>query len=168
MTLVAALTVTSMMAQTDAKPSTQDQKKMDPTEMATNRTNEMVKKYGLTTEQAAKVKTLNEKYMGKMGGGQKADGTDKTAKSKASKTSSKNTSGQKPQAGNQGEPDMTAYNTELKAILSDSQYKSYETEMAKRKSECAKNNKDSKTSKSNKTTKSSKKAKSSKTNKQSK
>ena len=66
LTLIAAVAMTTAVAQT-GNADKREHKRMDPKEMVEKRTKEMAEKYALSTEQTAKLKALNEKYMGKRG-----------------------------------------------------------------------------------------------------
>lgn len=132
-TIVAAMCMLSVSAQ-DANTQKGERKHMDPKEMVEKRTQEMTKKYSLSAEQAAKVKALNEKYMGKRG-----DKDGKQMKNGERPAPPKDNAGKKMGNGNgprRGHrPDMTAYNNELKSIMTDAQYKAYTADMEKRKAE---------------------------------
>lgn len=141
-------------AQTDSKSGNSEQRqKPDATQMAQNRTDRMVKKYGLNDTQAADLLTLNKKYAGKMGPGAGRPGENKSSESettsaktsksrKASKsgkasttTSSSNERSGRPELTDAQKKEMqtnrSEYEAELKKILTDEQYKSYQEDSKK-------------------------------------
>ena len=124
--MAVAMIATAQAQDTNEK----SRKRMDPSEMIQKRTQEMTEKYALSTEQAEKVKALNEKYMGQMGprGGQRPPQMKDGERPEPPKD------GERPQGGHRGHggPDMTKYNEELKTILNDTQYKAYEADEATR------------------------------------
>lgn len=134
-TMVAAMCMTMAMAQ-NANTEKKERKRMDPKEMVEKRTEEMIKKYALSTEQAAKVKALNEKYMGKRGErGGKMNKGERPAPPKGGDNATGKGNHQRGGGPRGQRPDMTAYNNELKAILNDTQYKAYTADQEKRMAE---------------------------------
>lgn len=135
-TLIAMMVMaSSAIAQNEKQGKQGKQERKDPKEMVEKRTAEMTKKYALSTEQAAKVKALNEKYMGKRGPRPDAKDGKRPAPPKDGAAPK---DGKKPgdKKGGKGmRPDMEQYNKELKAILNDTQYKAYIADMEKRKAE---------------------------------
>ena len=168
--LIAAVALTACIganAQTNSKNNSSEQKgqKMDETEMIQMRTNQMVKKYGLDESQAASLLTLNKKYAGKMGpgmGGPKGERPtgDKSGMAEKSGKSSK-ASGTQEHKGNRPEmtdaqkkemeANRTAYETELKSIMTDEQFKSYQAD-AKKGPQGARNSSDKKSKETSKNT----------------
>jgi len=113
-------------------------KQGNKTEMRQDCTQQMVKDLGLNDSQAQKIKALNEKYAKKMGPqGACCQGQNKNGKNAKDNKECK-------QQGKQGNPpqltdaqkkemksNREAYEKELKKILSDSQYKTYQSKYAK-------------------------------------
>jgi len=116
--MAAALVSTSAMAQTTTE------KKQKP---QGDRTEMMVKELGLSDAQATKVKALNKKYEGKMGQPQQGRQKPSTQKSSAKSSSSSNSQRpERPQMTDEQKQNMQAYEKELKAILTDDQYTTYQ------------------------------------------
>lgn len=139
-TLISMMFIGSAVAQTN-NTGKKENKRMDPKEMVEKRTKEMTEKYALSTEQAAKVKALNEKYMGKPGGhgkGQRPNMKDgkRPEPPKDGKAPNSNMQGKGPKGGPRGGmPNMEEYNKELQKIMNKTQYKAYTADMEKMKAE---------------------------------
>ena len=136
--IMAVLTISiSAVAQEQKEGNRPERPQMNPTEMAQRRTDAMVKKYGLNDEQAKKLLELNTKYADKIGprkGMQRArrpEGAapDTTKKAMPQRMERKGGRGQMPE---EMRKEMEAYNTALKAILTEEQYKAYQEDMKKR------------------------------------
>lgn len=135
LTLVALLSMTAMQAQNSDNNERKAPKKPTPEEM----TNRMAKMLKLDDGQKAKVLELNKKYDGKfngpdMRGGRppKPEGMGKGAKSDA-KTSATQQRPERPQLTEAQRAEMEqhraqreAYNTQLKSILTEEQFKNYQ------------------------------------------
>ena len=67
--IVAMMSITAAMAQGNNRPQRNGGQQMDRTEMIKQRTDNAVQKYGLSSEQAAKLLELNTKYADTMGPG---------------------------------------------------------------------------------------------------
>ena len=132
LTLLVTCSFAVLNAQTENNDNKQHRRGGNPAEMVEKRTQDMVKKYALSAEQAEKVKALNEKYM------------------KRGKPQRDMKGGDKPQCpqkdGNVGKgngkrgprdmrPNMEEYNKELKLIMNDDQYKAYTADMEKKRAE---------------------------------
>lgn len=134
LTMLAAVMITSANAQ-DNNGGQRMNKRFDPKEMVQHRTQQMAEKYQLTTEQAEKVKALNEKYMNL---------ARKNPEQRPERP--QGTPGDHPRRGGSqwgpgfGNPDMSKYNEELKGILTPEQYKAYEEDMAQRRNRHHRNN----------------------------
>lgn len=112
----------------------------DPKEMAEKRTKDMVEKYALSTEQAAKVKALNEKYMSQMGGRGRGGNRGHRPGMQNGQRPERPQGDMRPDSlsnrGNgkgmrqRGER-MKQYNEELRTILNEAQYKAYEADQEK-------------------------------------
>ncbi len=143
--MILAITAAMMMgsvamAQEDGQQSRgSNDRKPDLTEMVKKRTEDAVSKYKLNDEQAKKLLELNTKYAKEMGPrmrpggprngkGSKPQGDKRPEMTEEQKT--KMEEGRKKM-----EERRTAYDTELKTILTDEQYKSYSADMAKRAAE---------------------------------
>lgn len=132
----AMLMGSAAMAQEDGQQNKErNGSKPDLTEMVKKRTDDAVSKYKLNEDQAKKLLELNTKYakemrprMGRGGRGGRPQGDKRPELTDEQKT--KMEEGRKKM-----EERRTAYDTELKAILTDEQYKSYSSDMAKRASE---------------------------------
>lgn len=153
MTLLALATMTFAIAQSEENTGKRERgNRPDRKEMIAKRTQEMVEKYALSTEQAEKLKALNEKYMmkgGPRGGrGQRPGMMGGKPDGQTGATAAKGERPEKPQGDTQAQgqrrgdrggrgmgPDMTKYNEELKAILNDTQYKAYQADQEKRMKE---------------------------------
>lgn len=147
-TLFALATMTLAMAQSEDNAGKRERgNRPDPKEMAEKRTKDMVEKYALSTEQAAKVKALNEKYMSQMGGrgrggnrghrpgmqnGQRPERPqgDMRPDSLGHRGNGKGMRQRGEGMGQRGER-MKQYNEELRTILNEAQYKAYEADQEK-------------------------------------
>ncbi len=125
LTLVAILSMTTMMAQTN-NGEPKGNKKMSHEEM----TNQMTSKLNLNDSQKAKVADLNKKYQDCLmqEPPQRPEG-EKMSKAKDSKDNKKPAAmkqGQKKPGNSQNQAKRQEYEKELKQILTDDQYQSYQ------------------------------------------
>lgn len=160
MTMIAAVLMSSAaFAQEEKKCECKNSKQPDKTEMVKHRTDKFAKRYGLNDQQAASLLELNTKYADKFGGPRGHHGKHhgkrhgmKPGKKHEGQTDA--TTGATPQQprGDKKRPELTeeqkakfearrqeveanrkAYETELKKILTDDQFKQYEADMKKHK-----------------------------------
>ena len=138
-TMMAALLVsTTAMSQEQENPQ-RPQRKFDKTEMVKHRTDETVSRYKLNDKQAKQLLELNTKYADKMmprgphhhghhGAGRPPmpPKDDKAQRPEPPKDDSKMQEHRKEMEAN-----MKAYDAELKKILTDDQYKSYQADQKK-------------------------------------
>lgn len=124
LTMFAALMITAANAQ-DTNGGQRMNKRFNPKEMVQHRTQQMTEKYQLTPEQAEKVKALNEKYM---------EMARKNREQRTERPQGDQGNGSSHWGPGFGNPDMNAYNEELKGILTEEQYKAYEEDMTQRRS----------------------------------
>lgn len=139
LTLLVACSFVALNAQTENAGERKQRRGGNPAEMVEKRTQDMVKKYALSTEQAEKVKALNEKYL-------KRDRPNRNIKD-GNEPPRPPKNGEKPKdkkdfAGKDGKkgprgmrPNMEEYNNELKKILNEAQYKAYTADMEKMRAE---------------------------------
>ena len=139
-TMMAALLVsTSAMAQEQQENQQRPERKFDKTEMIKHRTDETVSRYKLSDKQAKQLLELNTKYADKMGPrGPRRHGhhgagrppmppkDDKAQRPEPPKDDSKMQERRKEM-----EATMKAYDAELKKIMTDDQYKSYQADQKK-------------------------------------
>ncbi len=138
MAVAAALMICSAATAQDDNKTEKKDRKMDQTEMIKRRTNDIVDKYKLDSDQAKKLLELNTKYADTMrppmgrGGFRGANGR-----------GPRNNNGQRPEMTDEQktkmeesrkkrEESMAAYDNELKTILTNDQYTSYKADMQKR------------------------------------
>lgn len=155
MTMIAAVLMSSAAFAQEEKKCECKCKQPDKTEMVKHRTDRVVKKYGLNDQQAASLLELNTKYADKFGGprghhGKKhgmrhckkhegqADATTgaTTPQPRGDKKRPELTEEQKAQfeaRRQEMEANRKAYETELKKILTEDQFKQYEADMKKHK-----------------------------------
>ncbi len=134
LTLLVTCSFAVLNAQTENNDNKQHRHGGNPAEMVEKRTQDMVKKYALSAEQAKKVKALNEKYMkrGKPQRGMK--GGDRPQRPQKDGNVGKGKG--KGKGGPRGmRPNMEEYNKELKLIMNDGQYKAYTADMEKMRAE---------------------------------
>jgi len=128
-----------MMTGTAVAQETKERKQMSETEMTKQRTDRMVKQYGLDESQSAKLLELNTQFAKKLprrGMGPRGQrGARPEGNGQGGVRPEGN--GQRPE-GNGQRPDfaqmrknMEEYNAQLKTILSEDQYKSYQADMEK-------------------------------------
>ena len=150
---LAAMVLTTTMSAQNEETGKQERKPMDRTEMAKHRTDETVKRLGLNDEQAAQLLELNLKYADKMGrpnmrgprggqgrhpqmAGRRGLELSDSAMQKAERTMDKGLKVKPRGNRGQGQVDMRAgmeaYDEELKSILTEEQYNTYKTSMARR------------------------------------
>lgn len=142
MAMVATLMMSSAaMAQDESQQRKErGDRKFDPTEMVKRRTDMTVEKYKLNEEQAKKLLELNTKYaknMGpRMGRGGRPGGEGRGPRGGDKRPEMTEEQKAKMEEGRKKmEESMAAYNTELKAILTEEQYNSYVADMEKRAAE---------------------------------
>ena len=155
MTMIAAVLMSSAAFAQEEKKCECKCKQPDKTEMVKHRTDRVVKKYGLNDQQAASLLELNTKYADKFGGprghhgkkhgmrhGKKHEGqADATTgatnpQPRGDKKRPELTEEQKAQfeaRRQEMEANRKAYETELKKILTEDQFKQYEADMKKHK-----------------------------------
>lgn len=155
MTMIAAVLMSSAAFAQEEKKCECKCKQPDKTEMVKHRTDRVVKKYGLNDQQAASLLELNTKYADKFGGprghhgkkhgmrhGKKHEGQADattgatTPQPRGDKKRPELTEEQKAQfeaRRQEMEANRKAYETELKKILTDDQFKQYEADMKKHK-----------------------------------
>jgi hypothetical protein len=133
--IVAMITVTAAQAQGDNQQNNGQRRQFDQTEMVKRRTDDAVKKYGLSEEQAAKLLTLNNKFAGKMGGpgmrGQRggarprpnfgSDGGQRPEMTEEMRQQMQKMRQEREEAQKQ-------YDAELQTILTPDQYKAYQAD----------------------------------------
>jgi hypothetical protein len=145
--IVAMMSITAAMAQGNNRPQRNGNQQFDRTEMIKQRTDNAVQKYGLNTDQAAKLLELNTKYADTMGpgmgmGGRRGGGQGGGMRPRP------NFGGGNGQGAQQGQrPEMTEemraqmekarkdreeaqkkYEEELKTIMTPDQYKAYQAD----------------------------------------
>lgn len=125
--MIVALVATVMMSAPAMAQTNSGQKKLQKQ----NRTEQMVKELGLSEAQATKLKALEEKYGSKMGPGkgQKPSGNASQKQCGDKQQPPQMTDAQKKEM----ETNRAAYEKELKEILTDEQYKTYQTNQQNRK-----------------------------------
>ncbi|MBQ5495082.1 MAG: DUF4890 domain-containing protein [Prevotella sp.] len=155
MTMIAAVLMSSAAFAQEEKKCECKCKQPDKTEMVKHRTDRVVKKYGLNDQQAASLLELNTKYADKFGGprghhgkkhgmrhGKKHEGQADattgatTPQPRGDKKRPELTEEQKAQfeaRRQEMEANRKAYETELKKILTEDQFKQYEADMKKHK-----------------------------------
>ena len=138
-TMMAALLVSTTAMSQEQKNPQRPERKFDKTEMIKHRTDETVSRYKLNDKQAKQLLELNTKYADKMGPrgphrhGHHGAGRppmppkdDKAQKPEPPKDDSKMQERRKEMEAN-----MKAYDAELKKIMTDDQYKSYQADQKK-------------------------------------
>ena len=135
---VALISMTAAQAQDDNNGKRPERPQMDRTEMVKHRTDDTVKKYGLDSNQAAKLLELNTKYADKMGrgfggrpggfGGQRGQRPQRPEMTVEMKQQ------MEAQRKEQAEA-MKQYDAELQTILTPEQYKTYKEDQEKRMKE---------------------------------
>lgn len=136
--MAVAMIATTAMAQDSTTGTSPKAPKRDLTEMVKKRTENTVKKYGLTKEQEAKLLELNTKYAKEMRGprqgrrmGQgfpnrvKRDSIAKVRPNPAARPNNQ-------ERRRQMVEEMEKYNKELQSIMTEEQYKNYQADMQKR------------------------------------
>ena len=138
----ALLMSATAMAQDETSQARPGQKRFSQTEMVQKWTDRTVKKYGLNDEQAAKLMELNTKYADKIGPGFRRPGQHPNFKRgnmpdrKNAPDSLRDNNGPRKFQGNPGRggnPEemrkaMEEYESQLKAIMTDEQYKAYQAD----------------------------------------
>jgi len=146
MAIAAAMMMcTNMMAQETQQQPGQQPRQFDPAEMAKNRTETMVKEYGLNEEQAQKLLELNIKQsermpmmmMGPRGQrGQRPQTGDQQPRRERPQTGEqpRQPRGDRPQMSREDmQKAMEEYNAELQKIMTEEQYKKYQEAQAQRR-----------------------------------
>ena len=137
LTMIAMVTMSlSAMAQDTA----QVRRQFNPEQMAKMRTDAVVKKYGLSEDQAKKLLDLNTRFAGKirpmgpMGGQRRGGQRMQGSRPQRMNPDSLRAQGQRRGQGQRGggfnreemQKNMEAYNNELKSILTPEQYEAYQ------------------------------------------
>ena len=136
--IIAVMSLTTAIAQDNDRPRRDGQRNFDRTEMLKRRTDDVVKKYNLNSEQAEKLLALNTKFADKLnprmggfgrgrgsrpapnfGGGNGGNRPEMTEEQRA----------QFEQMRKQREENQKAYEAELEKILTPDQFKSYQEDM---------------------------------------
>lgn len=145
--MTAALAISmGVMAQEKENDGQQQAGNMNQTEMIQRRTDAVVKKYGLNEEQAGKLFELNKKYADKMGPrrGPRPQGRMGRPHRMNRDSIQANRNMKRPEHGDSAminrpgkmpldwRKTMEAYDTELKAILTEQQYGSYQNDRKSR------------------------------------
>lgn len=135
---VALISMTAAQAQDDNNGKRPERPQMDRTEMVKHRTDDTVKKYGLDSNQAAKLLELNTKYADKMGrgfggrpggfGGQRGQRPQRPEMTEEMKQQMEAQRKEQAEARKQ-------YDAELQTILTPEQYKTYKEDQEKRMKE---------------------------------
>ena len=134
LTLLVTCSFAVLNAQTENNDIKQHRRGGNPAEMVEKRTQDMVKKYALSAEQAEKVKALKEKYMKRGKPQRDMKGGDKPqCPQKDGNVGKGNGNGKRGPRGMR--PNMEEYNKELKLIMNDDQYKAYTADMEKKRAE---------------------------------
>ena len=138
---VALISMTAAQAQDDNNGKRPERPQMDRTEMVKHRTDDTVKKYGLDSNQAAKLLELNTKYADKMGrgfggcpggfGGQRGQRGQRPQRPEMTEEMKQQMEAQRKE---QAEA-MKQYDAELQTILTPEQYKTYKEDQEKRMKE---------------------------------
>lgn len=140
--LVAVMTMTAAQAQ-DGNRQRGERRQFDRTEMLKNRTDEVVKKYGLDKQQADKLLELNKKYADKMGprmGGPRGQrpgarpGGNEGGQQRGQRPELTEEQKQQMEAQRkEREEAMKQYDEELQKIMTPEQYEAYKKDQAKRR-----------------------------------
>lgn len=145
LTLVAAVAMNIGAMAQETQGERRERPQMDPKEMIQQRTDETVKKYGLNEEQAQKLLDLNTRYFQKMGpmmmgGPRRGQGGPRPQMGERPQRPEGDTVQHqrrpRPEFGGNREEmrkNREAYDTELKTILTDEQYKAYQKDEQSRR-----------------------------------
>ena len=138
LTMIAAVAM-SFSAMAQEQPQNDQRRQFNPEEMAKNRTEEAVKKYGLNEDQAAKLLDLNKRFadklrpnrnirQGRPGGNRerRMEMPDSTRKEMGQRTDMRARMEQMRKVQDE-------YNQELKGILTEEQFKAYEKDEQSRR-----------------------------------
>ncbi len=151
MTMVALLSMTVMTAQTTNSENNKPQQEMKGKRMTHEEmTTQMTSKLNLSDEQKTKVAALNKEYQDclmseppQRPDGQQMSKDQASSQTSGSKPQMKKTSGKK-QASTETQAKRQEYDKKLKEILTDDQYKSYQSMKPQRKAGMTKGQKKSK------------------------
>lgn len=135
--ILALVAVVAVGTTAMAQPDMPRRGNIDPAKMAQHRTEQMVKKYGLNDEQAAKLLTLNTQYADKLRpgrghgmhrhrpGGPRPEGGGRPELTEEQKQQMEKDRKERQQA-------MEAYDKELQGILTADQFAKYKEDMKRR------------------------------------
>jgi Spy/CpxP family protein refolding chaperone len=133
--LVALVSMTAAQAQDDNQQK-RERRPMDQTEMVKQRTDDIVKKYGLDNEQAGKLLSLNTKYADKMGrgfGGRRGFGGQRPGQRQGQRPEMTEEMRQQMETARKEQAEaMKQYDEELQTILTPEQYKAYKADQEQR------------------------------------
>lgn len=143
--IVAAITLSATaVAQEENNQGRERRQQPDRTEMLKQRTDEMVKTYGLNEEQAQQLLELNTRFADKMGGFQRGGNNgrhmqmERKQRSDRQQNDTLKAQGQRSERGGmeerrkEMEQNREAYAAELQKIMTEDQYKTYQADMQKR------------------------------------
>lgn len=145
--LTLALLATMATVSVAQDNNNQRPQRMNPTEMMNRRLESMKQAYGLTDEQVAQIKALNEKMFQngtrqRPEAGQRQEGRERSEAGQRPERRQRSEEGQRPQAGQRGQRGgmgfgqrSEEYNNELKKIMTEEQYKAYQADQEKRRQE---------------------------------
>jgi len=141
--IVAIMMMTAAQAQDNNLQNGRERRNFDRTEMIKKRTDDVVKKYGLSEEQATKLLSLNTKFAGNMGPGMRGmrGGRGGARQRPRPNFGAGNADGQRPEmteemreqmqkAREERQQAMKQYDTELQTIMTPDQYKAYQADQA--------------------------------------
>lgn len=139
--LIAAMSITVANAQEDNRPQREGRRSFDQTEMVKRRTDDVVKKYSLSNEQAEKLLALNTKYADKIGfrmrggnrggrGARPAPNFGGNGGNRPEMTEEMKQNMEKMRQERQ--ESMKKYDEELQTIMTPEQYKAYKADNEKR------------------------------------
>lgn len=129
---VFTMSANAFAQETNTQTTQQEHKRFDQTEMIQKQTDRMAKQLGLDDTQKAAVLKLNNEYAGKMHRGmgmeprKRFERNDTAKMERPSEDQMKQMRAKMEEERKQMEESRTAYNAELKKILTDEQYTKYE------------------------------------------
>ena len=138
--VLAMIAMVTMSLSAMAQDTAQVRRQFNPEQMAKMRTDAVVKKYGLSEDQAKKLLDLNTRFAGKirpmgpMGGQRRGGQRMQGSRPQRMNPDSLRAQGQRRGQGQRGggfnreemQKNMEAYNNELKSILTPEQYEAYQ------------------------------------------
>ena len=131
--IIAVMSLTTAIAQDNDRPRRDGQRNFDRTEMLKRRTDDVVKKYNLNSEQAEKLLALNTKFADKLN--PRMGGFGRGRGSRPAPNFGGGNGGNRPEMTEEMRQNMEKMRQERQTIMTPEQFKAYQEDAEKRMQE---------------------------------